>query len=52
MIIAQHIHDFQHFTGVRWGIHKFEQKARFHEKHAKMGILIRDLQWGNGDPYP
>ena len=21
------------------------------EKVAKMGILIRDLQWGNGDPY-
>ena len=51
MIIAQHIHDFQHFTGVYRGIHKFEQKARFHEKHAKMGILIRDLQWGNVHPY-
>ena len=45
------IHDFTCGTGVYRGIHKFEQKARFHEKHAKMGILIRDLQWGNGHPY-
>ena len=51
MIIAQHIHDFQHFTGVYRGIHKFEQKARFHEKHAILGILIRDLQRRFNDPY-
>ena len=52
MIIAQHIHDFQHLKGVYRGLLENEQKARFHEKHAILGILIRDLQWGNGDPYP
>ena len=53
MIIAQHIHELisSTFPGLRWGIHKFEQKARFHEKHAILGILIRDLHWGLGDPY-
>ena len=44
-LVPQHeIHKFNNQPTIRWWIIENEQKPRFHEKVAKLCILIGDLQ--------